>query len=332
MRNGIWVAAAWACLAASVPALADPPQDPHGILTLQVENDAVSTRRGTTDEYYTSGLRIGYTTGTNAVPDLLGQLGHVVWGDGVQRVSFDVSQSIFPPHNTQLDPPDPTDRPYAGYLAVSGQLLTDKDTSRSILGVSLGIIGPSALGEPVQNGFHNLIGDNTNKGWGYQLKDEAAFELLGQRTWRLPMSQFRGLEVDTLPALTVGLGSLRDYAMAGFAFRLGQGLTSDFGTPRIQPGFSGGDAYTPTRPFAWYVFVGGDGQAVGRDEFLDGSAFRSNSPSVNKRIFVGEAEAGAAVMAYGVRVTYTQVWQTPEFSRQRAGVFNFGSLAASVRF
>ena len=52
----------------------------------------------------------------------------------------------------------------------------------------------------------------------------------------------------------------------------------------------------------------------------------------NSRAFVGEIEAGAAIMAYGVRITYTQVWQTPEFSRQRAGLFNFGSLAASVRF
>ncbi len=332
MTKGIRIAASLGAIAFSMPALADPPQDPHGILTLQVENDAASTRTGTTDEYYTSGLRLGYTTGTDGVPGFLADLGHTVWGDGVQRISIDLSQTLFTPHDTQLNPPDPSDHPYAGYLALDTQLLTDKDNSRSILGLSVGVIGPGALGEEVQNGFHHLIGDTTNKGWGYQLKNEPAFELLGQRTYRLPITQFSGLELDALPALTAGVGTVRDYAMGGFDIRFGQGLNSDFGTPRIQPGFSGGDAYTPTRPLAWYVFAGVDGQAIAHDEFLDGQTFISGSPHVGSRAFVGEMMAGAAVMAYGVRITYTQTWQTPEYGRQRSGLFNFGSLAASVRF
>lgn len=331
MRRIVGAGAVVVALGLGGTAIAEPPQDPHGILTLQVENDAVSTRRGTSDEYYTSGLRIGYTTGTDGVPAAIGGIGHVVWGDGVQRISFDISQSIFTPHNTQLNPPDPQDRPYAGWLRGDIQLLTDKDNSRSVLGVSLGVIGSAALGREVQNGFHDIIGDPSTKGWHDQLPNEPAFQLLAERTYRLKLGQFAGLETDVLPALTVGVGSVRDYAQAGFVFRLGQGLNSDFGVPRIRPGFSGGDAYAPTRPFAWYVFAGGDGQAVARDEFLDGSAFTS-SPHVGHRALVGEAELGAAVMLAGVRVTYVQVFQSPEFKRQRGGVFNFGSLSASVRF
>lgn len=332
MRVGFRIAVLAGVAIWSVSARAEPPQDPHGIFTLQVENDAVSTRTGTTDEYYTSGLRLGYTTGTNAVPGFLANAGRAVWGDGVQRISIDLGQSIFTPHNTQLNPPDPHDRPYAGWLRASAQLLTDKDNSRSVLGLSLGVVGPSALGEEVQNGFHHLIGDPTNKGWGYQIKDEPAFQFLIERTYRLPIARFGGLETDILPALTAEVGNVRDYVQAGFSLRLGQGLNSDFGAPRIRPGFSGGDAYTPTRPFAWYVFVGGDGQAVARDLFLDGNTWRTNTPSVTKRILVGEMSVGAAIMMGGVRITYTQTWQTPEFSRQRAGLFNFGSLSASVRF
>ena len=168
----MWAAAAMVgAVGLGAAARAEPPQDPHGILTLQVENDAVSTRRGTTDEYYTSGLRLGYTTGTNAVPGFLGSLGRTVWGDGVQRISFDISQSIFTPHNTQLNPPDPNDRPYAGWLHGDVQLLTDKDNSRSVLGLSLGVVGPAALGRQVQNGFHSVIGDPSTKGWGYAAQE-----------------------------------------------------------------------------------------------------------------------------------------------------------------
>ena len=331
MRKAVGVVAMIGAVAFGSLARAEPPQDPHSILTLQGENDALSTRRGTSDEYYTSGLRIGLTTGTDAVPAFLNDLGRTVWGNGVQRISFDISQSIYTPHNTQLSPPDPRDRPYAAWLHADAQLLTDKDNSRSVLGVSLGVIGSGALGREVQNGFHDLIGDPGTKGWGYQLPNEPAIQFLASRTYRVPLARIGPLETDALPALSVGVGTVRDYAQAGFLLRLGQGLDSDFGVPRIQTGFTGGDAYLPTRPFAWYVFAGGNGQAVARDEFLDGSAFQS-SRSVGHRGLVGEMEVGAAVMFSGVRITYLQVFQTPEFGNQRSGLFNFGSLSASVRF
>ena len=313
-------------------ARAEPPQDPHPIITLQVENDAVSTYKGTSDEYYTAGQRIGYTSGTNGVPLFLQRFDHAVWGDGVQRVAIDLSQSIFTPRNTQIDPPNPRDRPYAGYLTLNGTLIHDTDTSRSLLGLSLGIIGPDSGARVVQNGFHSLIGDTPNKGWSSQLQDEPAVEVLAERTWRLPVVQYRGVEVDALPSATVGVGTVRDYVQAGAVVRFGQGLGSDFGAPRIRPGLSGSDAYTPTRPFVWYAFAGVDGQAIARDVFLDGSTFRSHSPHVSKEPLLGEFEAGLAIMLYGVRVTYTQVFQTQSFRGQRSGLFNFGSLSASARF
>lgn len=319
-----------ACLATS--AQAEPRQDPASIYTFQIENDATSTQRGTSDRYYTSGVRLGYTSSTLGVPEFLANASRAVWGDGVQRVSIDLSQSLFTPANTQLNPPDPRDRPYAGYLRASLAVIHDKDNSRSVLGASLGVVGPGALGHLTQNGIHSVIGDPQTRGWSSQLQNEPAIELLAERTYRLPITQFGGFEMDALPALTVGVGTVRDYVQAGASIRFGQGLQSDFGAPRIRPGMSGSDPYTPTRPFAWYVFAGADGQAVARDVFLDGSTFRGRSPSVDKRNFLGEFQAGVAIMAYGLRISYTQTWRTEEFKGQRAGLFNFGSLAVSGRF
>jgi len=317
---------------AAVPARAEPPQDTKSIVTIQIENDAASTFKGTSDQYYTSGLRLGYTSGTNAVPDVLAGFGHAVWGDGVQRISIDINQSLFTPRNTQLSRPDPRDRPYAGYLNATLGLLQDTDNTRSLLALTLGVVGPSALGRQVQNGFHSLIGDTPNQGWSSQLKDEPAVELLAEKTFRLPITRFYGFETDALPELTAGVGTVRDYVQAGLSFRIGQGLDSDFGAPRIRPGMSGSDAYTPNRPFAWYVFAGADGQLIGRDVFLDGNTFRNHSPSVTKKPYLGELELGLAAMFYGVRLTYTQTWQSESFKGQKSGVFNFGSLALSARF
>lgn len=321
-----------AALLATAAARAEPAQDPKGIITFQVENDGVSTLRGTSDQYYTSGLRLGYTSGTNSVPEFLSGLGRTVWGDGVQRISIDISQSIFTPRNTQLAPANPRDRPYAGYLNATIGLLHDTDNTRSLLALSLGVIGPSAMGKAVQNGFHDIIGDPPTRGWGSQLQDEPAIQLLAERTFRLPITRFSGLETDALPSLTAGVGTVRDYVQAGVNLRLGQGLNSDFGAPPIRPGVSGSDAYTPDRPFAWYVSGGASGKAIARDVFLDGSTFRDRSPSVSKKPLVGEFQAGLAAMLYGVRLSYTHTWQTESFSGQRSGLFNFGSVALSTRF
>ena len=330
---GATLGLAQTALAQTLPAPGAPAgQDTANIITIQAENDAVSTLRGTSDKYYTSGLRLGWTSGTNQVPDFLQGIGRTLWGGGVQRISFDITQQLYTPQDTQISPPDPHDRPYAGYLAGTFSLLQDSNDWRSLLALSVGVIGPAALGKEVQNGFHNLIGDTPNKGWHYQLPNEPAFEIYSQRTWRLPIASIGPLQTDALPELTLGLGIVRDYVQTGGIVRIGQGLDSDFGAARLLPGISGQDAYTPTRPFAWYFFAGGDGQAVAHDEFLDGSTFGSSNAHVSKKWYVGEFQTGAGVIWHGVRITYTQTWQTEEFHGQKGGLFNFGSLALSTRF
>lgn len=307
------------------------PPDTASIWTFQVENDAVSTLKGTSDQYYTSGLRLGWTSGADAV-DAVAALGHNVWGDGTTRVSLELSQSLFTPRDTQIDPPDPSDRPYTGELLLTGGLIHDGADTRDLVALSVGVVGPSALGEIVQNGFHNIIGDTPNRGWHYQVQDQPAGNLVLQRTWRLPVAQFGSVETDVLPAVTGAVGDVRDYFQFGGVARIGQGLASDYGTARIEPGLNGSDAYTNTVPVAWYVFAGADGQAVGYDVSLDGSTFRNTSPSVNRIWDVGEFEGGVAILWHGVRVTYTQTWQTQEFKGAKSGLFNFGSLALSAKF
>ena len=317
------------CLLA-LPAAAPLP-DTANIITLQVENDAVSTLRGTSDQYYTSGLRLGFTSGTDQVPAFLSNAANKIWGDGVQRVSLDISQSIFTPRDTQAINPPRNDRPYAGILGVTGSLIHDTGDARTVLAVMVGVVGPGSGAEQTQNGFHDLIGDTPNRGWATQLHNEGLFEVTPERTWRVPLGEAYGVSFDTLPSISVGFGLARNYVQAGFVVRMGQGLDSDYGVSRIRPGLTGTDAYTPTRPFAWYFFGGADGQAVGQDVTLSGDNF-SHSRNRAPKWDVGELEAGAAVIYRGVRITYSQTWQTQEFRTQKGGLFSFGSLAASVRF
>ena len=75
-------------LLAPVGARALPPEDPNSIITIQGENDAVSTLSGTSDQYYTSGLHVAWTSPTDdaGVARPIQDLGHLVWGAGVARV------------------------------------------------------------------------------------------------------------------------------------------------------------------------------------------------------------------------------------------------------
>jgi hypothetical protein len=325
------VAVAALLAGASPAAPQDLQPDPNGIWTLQDENASISSAK-LTDRFYVNGLHLGYVSGTDAVSGALQRVGSAIWGsDGQLRVAFDLTQQIYTPGTTSTPKSLPGDEPYAGLLLGTGTLYRDVPDSRSMLGLALGMVGPAALGEEVQNGFHDLIGQKHAAGWDSQLRNEPALELTSARTWRLSTGSVAGLETDVLPDLAVGLGNVRIYAQSGVNVRIGQGLASDYGVQRLSPGPSGGGAFTPVTPFAWYVFAGADGQGVLRDITLDGNDF-SDGPSVKLIPYVGEVEAGLAVMAFGARLTYTQVVQTQQFQHQKGGPHQLGSLALSVRF
>jgi len=309
-------------------AVADPPEDPNHTITIQLEND--STRPGS-DDYYTSGERVAYTSPTGVVPAPLASLGHWLLGDGQQRFALEGSQNIYTPLLDKLANPPPNDRPYAAILLGTISLIQDTDTTRTALALGLGMIGPAALGRDVQNGFHDLIRQPETAGWGTQIPNQPVIQLTADRTWRVPLGNFGGLETDVLPSVTAGAGTFRIYGQAGGTVRLGQGLQSDFGAPRIRPGMTGTDAYVLTQPLVWYVFAGVDGQAVAWDETLDGLPFGS-SRHVSRLPFVGEFQAGLTVMAFGMRLTAMQVLQSNEFRGQRNGTFQFSSASISVKF
>jgi hypothetical protein len=327
-----WTMAALAALLLppAIVAKAQPPSDPSSIWTLQEENASISAGKPT-DRFYVNGLRLGWISPTGRVPDFLADLGRTLWGGGQQRIGFDLAQQIYTPADTTSIVADPRDRPYAGVLLGNFSLMSDSEDSRSVLTLSLGVVGPASGAEALQNGYHDLIGQSHANGWGSQIQNTLAIELLHERTWRLPMGTLAGLETDALPSLTIGIGDLRDYVQTGVTFRFGQGLDSDFGVPRVRPGLSGSDAFVATRPFAWYLFAGADGQAVAYDLLLQSDPFRGG-PHVSTVWDVAELQGGFAILAYGMRLTFAYVLQTQEFKGQTGGLHQFGSASLSFHF
>jgi lipid A 3-O-deacylase len=343
--RGLLIGAALAVSAAG-PALAQgaaqaaakPAPDNVSVWTLQGENDSVGAigKRANNDKYYSNGIRVGWTSSPALVPETMKGLAQTLWGAGETRMSIDVTHQIYTPSATRLRNPPLGDRPYAGVLmghlglVQDGKTQTGLDT-RSTMVLGLGLVGPAAGGQGLQNGFHEMIGQRTVLGWSTQLKNEPLIQITSERTWRLPIASFGGLETDALPSLTAAVGNLRVYLQTGAILRIGQGLQADFGPAAPRPAISGGDYFRNLRPLAWYIFLGADGRAVARDLTLEGNTFQS-SRSVKKLPFVGEMQGGLAVIFHGVRLSYTHRVTTQEFRHQRGGLQQVGSVALSVRF
>jgi hypothetical protein len=333
-----WLAGAALLTALPGAAWAQERPESKGVFSLTVENDSLSSGA---DRNYTSGIRLGYVSEAERVPDWLQGAG------GFTRVLSDsepdfwgiaVGQSIFTPEDISANPAPPDQHPYAGwlYLQVSVGAEEDRRDGRTprfldTYELELGMVGPSAQGEEAQRGIHQWLGAPDPQGWDSQLEDEFAFAVSYDRRWRAlrVFGDFLGgLEADLTPSAGASLGTLRTEARVGLAARIGQRIDSDYGPPRVRPSLAGVEHFRGG-PLSWSVFAGVQGRAVGRNLFLDGNTFE-DSASVDRNPLVLDMQTGISISAGAVRLAYTYVWRTEEFETQPTRQ-DFGALALSVR-
>lgn len=309
-----------------------PPPDRREAASFVLENDSLNLFSKTTDRWYTSGFRLGWTSAEGALPAPLAFVDNgleFLLGPANTRWRLDLGQNFFTPVNKRLEDPNPRDRPYAGILY--GTIGLDRRTWGTLdrFELQLGVVGAASGARDTQSVVHRIIGDPVPEGWGRQLRNEPVFNVNAERIWRVPVAGTEFGDVDVLPAAGAQLGTVRVAASAGARVRFGQGLERDFGAPRIRPTIA--DAPAPVgEGFGWYLFGGVGGSAVGRDIFLDGNTWRG-SRSVDRRTFVADFEVGAAVFWRNARLSYTQVWRTKEFEDQDT-TFKFGAVSLAFSF
>jgi lipid A 3-O-deacylase len=307
-----------------------PVKDTKGVWTFSLENDFFADE----DNNYTNGFRASYLSPESDVPAALINLANLLPmmnTEGNKRYGFEFGQTIFTPDDISLTNPPLTDQPYAGWLYGSAILLSDNDDTLDTFQVTLGMVGPSALGEQSQDTVHSLIDYQQPQGWDTQLKDEPGVILSYDRKYRnvFELSPF-GMGFDITPSAGFNLGNIYTDASVGAVARLGRDLPSDYGPPLIRPSISGSQFFVPTKEFGWYLFGGVGARAVAQNIFLDGNTFR-DSRSVDKENLVGEAQAGIAITIGDTRISYTHVLRTDQFQSQNSPD-EYGAFAVSVRF
>ena len=330
--SGRFICAGLLLAATALPSMA-------GTWTLNVENDRIAN----TDRHYTNGVRLGWVSDAEEgeklpeVRDIL-QFLYPLANVREGRLGLELGHNIYTPADTEATNLINNDRPYAGWLYGSASLYAEtgegfgpyyKETLDSVA-LEIGMVGPSALGKQVQNGFHELIGVETSKGWKNQLGDELGINLIGERKWRPSPLRFMGFEADAVPHVGASLGNVYTHVNGGATLRFGQNLSIDYGPPLIRPAPSGFGAIEEAPGLAWYGFAGVNGRWVLQNIFLDGNTFQ-DSPSVDKEPLVGDFVAGVAVVYGQVRVAFTHVMRTREFKGQ-SEADRFGAISLSVRF
>jgi hypothetical protein len=315
-------------------ALAGPPCAPaaadEGILTVQFENDIVAD----SDGQFTHGTRIAWMAPEGQVPEWARRIGESIprFAElSTKRIVYSLGQSIFTPNDIAIKEPAPDDRPYAGWLYAGVGLVSVGENALDNLEINLGVVGPASFAEETQTAFHRWFGFDRPEGWRHQLRNEPGIELVFERKWRAWQSfGIGGLGGDVVPHAGVALGNVLTQGAAGLTLRIGDDLRNDYGPPRIRPSLPGSDYFDPHDRLAWYLFVGAEGRAVGRNIFLDGNTFR-DSARVDKRNFVADFQAGIAIFLGRVRIAYTHVLRTREFEGQD-DPGQFGAFSVSARF
>jgi hypothetical protein len=306
------------------------PPDTRGVFTMQLENDLVED----TDRHYTHGTRFSYLTPEGDIPDSVNDAADAVPlfdNSGRKRASFILGQSMYTPSNITLRDPPTNDRPYAGWLYGGIGIVSDTGRRLDNLELDVGIVGPQSYAEDTQKFVHSIVGAKQPQGWNHQLKNEPGVVLTYERTWRgIAQSYPLDFAGDLSPYAGGSVGNVFTHAAGGMVLRIGRDLPDDYGPPLIRPALPGSDFYVPTSGFGWYFFAGVEGRAVARNIFLDGNTF-ADSPSVDKRTWVGDFQYGIAMTINGTRIALTQINRTREFKGQQHPD-SFGALTVGFRF
>ncbi len=307
------------------------PRKDRGTFTFIWENDYFSG----TDRNYSNGLKLAYFSPAftpDGAPGFIAK--HVLRAKNDDRIHYGIAfgHSIFTPEDRLASEPLPDQHPYAGFAYGEYSVVVNR-RSRVLdtLNFQIGLVGPAAGGEEVQNTFHRIIDDDELLGWDNQLGNEVAFAFTFDRKFRkLWETDLFGFGFDVTPNVGATAGTLLTQANLGLTVRFGQDLLDDYGPPRVRPSLAGSGFFEPQRPVSWYIFFGGQGRAVARNLFLDGNTFR-DSLSVDRNVLVGEVQAGVVLQVSRVQFAYTFIERTEEFATQGESQ-RFGAASVSVKF
>jgi lipid A 3-O-deacylase len=309
----------------------------HGFYTFVWENDVA----GGTDKNYTNGNQYSFGSLPRPLESPSGKIAQSLLGADCESIilyNLALSQSMYTPDDRSASP-SPNEHPYAGWLTSEYSVSVVRSASKligdspdntpkdwSTLSLELGVVGPLALQQQVQNTFHSFIGDDHLLGWDNQIKNEPAVLLSYDRRWQQAelSNDASKLSADLFPNVGLAVGNVLTQASAGLTGRFGLNLAQSDLPMRIRPSTPGTSVFLLQNTASWYLFAGIEGRAVARNIFLDGNTFQE-SIRVEKKPTVTDLQWGMVLRLRGAQFSYTFITRSDEYTTQ-GGPQRFGSV------
>lgn len=149
------------------------------------------------DRYYTNGNQFHYRHA----------LQKQAKDSTVEKRIFELEsgQKIYNPFFAKAPNPATHDRPFTAYLYFGTSFNWFYKNEKHIkVNAQIGTIGPNALGEEIQKGYHNLLNVFTPLGWEYQLKNEIGVNLSADFNHLLYRSRSKHVDITGLSSALVG--------------------------------------------------------------------------------------------------------------------------------
>jgi len=168
-----------------------------------------------TDEHFTNGLSLSWIDDTKYFDHFYG--------------GISINQMIFTPKDTTQSKVQYDDIPYIGYLYGSAFLFDIYEDYFFEYRAEVGMTGKNAYAKEVQNGFHQLIGNDTAKGWDTQLSTYYTYDLLlryGEISYKKQLPY--GATLDWFNHIGTQLGNFVDNIFWGSTLRVGKNYIHNF--------------------------------------------------------------------------------------------------------
>lgn len=299
-------------------ALAGAPAAAQTTITLMHDNDEWAH----SEEEYASGSRLGVVVpewgGAPLAQFIAGWLPGGEVGDTLSA-GLGAGHDFYIPHDIDMAAPLPAERPYAGWLHGSGLLIRSNATRQDTWKLDAGVIGPSALAEPLEEFFHGIFNGRDMQGWNNQITDRLAVNASFERRWRnlIPVGE---LALDVSPVIGLEAGSVSVAADAGLSLRFGVNLDADFGAPRA--GALGGSlSRAPREGWSAYAFASANARYQAFDIFLDelggedGDPVRGGS-AITRGKTRSETSLGVVLANGGTRLTFAWTEESKRYDQQ----------------
>ena len=246
---------------------------------------------------------------------------------------YGLSHQLFTPDDIAIPTIQPDDRPYAGWLSASLDIVNEtvigddggNDTRyRNTVGLRIGIVGPSSLGEDLQKFWHRVCDCTEPQGWDLQLHDEPGFIYSLGHDRQLVRNDFSdSWSYDVIGSAQAAIGNIYSGVELGAIVRLGYNLNTRWATKTMADIGYDDSGIDPNPGF--FLFAGLTGRYVARDIFVDGNTWR-DSHSVSRTPYVSDQMLGLGFHWKHLEIRLTMTRRTDQY-RSQAAPTRFGSVA-----